>query len=103
MGYCLICKTHQDSPFDCDCRTPEPNPVQRSFTITNIYEDGEEVITHGTCGIDPDLYVNDEKYRQDIEQEDIFNLTGTGKTKGNAGYFVESDDGLEPAISVEFV
>lgn len=74
----------------------------RKLTISNAYDDGTEVTTTAECEIDGDLYVNDPQYREDVEQEDIFALTGTGKTDGNSYYEVDSIDGLEPVIHVEF-
>jgi hypothetical protein len=69
----------------------------RSLKITNVYGD-DEIVTHATLDV-PDG-IDDDDLRDLVQP-----LTGTGRTGRayrHAGYFVESDDGLEPAINVEF-
>ena len=74
----------------------------RELKITNIYEDGGEVITHERVVLSERSRFSDESAWNDYLQDTLFKYTGTGRTSGDAGYFVESDDGLDPAISVEY-
>lgn len=84
-----------------------------TLEIDNVYEDGESIQTFVETEIDPpptDAELeNDEdgKLRDDWEQENIFEHTGTGKTEGDAGYFVKvlqsSDpERLPPGTMYEF-
>lgn len=54
-------------------------------TFTNIYEDGDEVVLHKTLTVAmPGVEVWDEWAEDWLLPE-----TGTGRTEGDAGYFVE--------------
>jgi hypothetical protein len=70
--------------------------MQLSIKIDNIYEDGDKVTE--TKDIDvpepPNLDTESERH-QDWAFDYLFPFTGTGRTHGDAGYFVEilaSDD-----------
>lgn len=76
--------------------------VLRAIRISNVYEGGAEIpvtvaIELRQRGPDEDDAAWDE-YLRDI----LWPLTGTGRTEGNAGYFAESIDGLDPEIRMEW-
>lgn len=76
--------------------------MMRTFTIVNVYEDGTVVGT--TAQIDLPAIGSDEAVDDYIERnyDDLFTITGTGKTDGDAYYEIESSDGLDPHLQVEF-
>lgn len=73
--------------------------VSVELVIDNIYEDGEEIQTtvRTTVHAPPTLDENDDDY-QDWAAEEIMPHTGTGKTEGDAGYFVKCVASSWPAL-----
>lgn len=74
--------------------------------IDNVYELYGTIKTIVETEIDPPPPEDDETY-EDWLQDHIFEHTGTGRTDGDAGYFVEvlqsSDpDALPPGTKYEF-
>jgi len=66
--------------------------IQLDLEITNIYEDGEEVVVHETVWVpDPPDTEGDSNSDEFDEwaEEYILPLTGSGRTDGDAGYFAE--------------
>lgn len=77
--------------------------VTRRIKFTACYvEDGAEVVTYEDVPLRTDLgtMTNDERY--EYLNERLWPLTGTGRTEGDAGYFAESADDVEPAIEMEW-
>lgn len=69
--------------------------MKRTIQFTSVY--GEEEVTN-------DLVIEFPEHMDEEAQRDfLWGFTGTGRTHGDAGYFAESIDGLEPAISEEWV
>jgi len=75
-----------------------------TLTIDNIYEDGEQIKTVVETTVDPPPYplVPDFDSSSDEfcewEQEEILQHTGTGKTEGDASYFVEVTESSRPDL-----
>lgn len=82
-GYCNLCG-YQDAL------------VWIKVRVDNIYEDGEEITLEREAAIAAPPA--DENERSDWEQEEIFALTGTGRTTGEAGYFVEVLESSDPDV-----
>jgi hypothetical protein len=73
--------------------------MQLSIKIENVYEDGEEITEHKTLDVPvPPTFVIDDEAHQDWAYDHIFTETGTGKTEGDAAYFVEVTASDEPAM-----
>lgn len=76
---------------------------QRLVEVTNVYEDGETVLTHARVTLpQPQPDDSPDSYVDRLRDEVLFPLTGTGRTDGDACYFVKSIDGLEPVINEEW-
>jgi hypothetical protein len=76
----------------------------RKLRIENFYEGGDEpVVTEASLEVpSTDELAAQGRTWQDFVADELFAVTGTGRTEGDASYFVTSIDGLEPAISEEF-
>lgn len=57
--------------------------------VDNIYEDGTEVTVTEEADIEEPWGEPDTDDWEDWADEQLFPLTGTGKTEGDAGYFLE--------------
>lgn len=79
--------------------------VTLTLQIDNIYEDGDEVRTTATVTVPAPPDPSDESAYEDWAYDHIFAATGTGKTEGDSGYFVEVTETSDPAtvpVGTEF-
>jgi hypothetical protein len=61
-----------------------------SIKIENVYEDGEEITETKTLDVPfPPTFDTESEDHQDWAYDHLFTETGTGKTEGDAAYFVE--------------
>lgn len=63
--------------------------VTITVEIDNTYEDGSTVVTHRTATVPAPAGAEGSDERWNWEHEHIFDLTGTGRTQGDAWYDVE--------------
>lgn len=83
---------------------PDEEQVEVTLVIDNIYEDGDEIRTtvRTTIAAPPYPLVPDFDSSSDEfcewEQDEIFQHTGTGKTEGDASYFVEVTESDRPDL-----
>lgn len=75
--------------------------VQRTLKITNAYDTGDVIVTDATVEVSGPEGYTPEEYHEYLMDE-LFQYTGTGRTKGNSIYEVDSTDGLHPPIHLEF-
>lgn len=71
--------------------------IDVTLEILNIYEDGDQVVTHVETKIPPPPIDDDDAF-EDWQQDHIFEHTGTGKTEGDAAYFVEITSSSRPDL-----
>lgn len=76
--------------------------IARQIKFTSVYEDGDEVEVLQVVEVPNSLERLTEEHRQELLEELLYPLTGTGREQGHACYWAESVDGIEPAISVEW-
>lgn len=72
--------------------------ILRSLRIENYYG-GKPIITHAKLRV-PTAKQLQAKGRtwDDFKRDELFKLTGTGRTTGESAYVVDSVDGLKPKI-----
>lgn len=62
--------------------------------ITNVYDDGQEIVTNEVLEVDPPLDADDV---EEWAWDHIWPHTGTGRTDGDAAYFATVTDSDDPA------
>lgn len=75
--------------------------MRRTIKITNIYDEENQVVNTEQVDLrDRAEFDSGESWEAYLE-EVLWPLTGAGRD-GETGYFIESTDGLEPPINLEW-
>jgi hypothetical protein len=71
--------------------------MKMTLKIDNIYEDGEQV-TNTLYDVEVPKPTGGSEALSEWAYDHLFPLTGTGRTEGDAGYFVEIIAAEDPAL-----
>jgi hypothetical protein len=76
----------------------------RTVKFTSVYADDGDEISHTELVGVPDeiLTVADDDEREELLRELLWPMTGTGREQGDACYWAESVDELEPYFEIEW-
>ena len=69
--------------------------MKLTAVIDNIYEDGDEIVTTETADVPAPEPGQD---RDDWAEDYLFPLTGTGRTDGDAAYFLRITECEDPSL-----